>query len=197
MVLCTHSPCHTLPNRMVQQSKKIVWLCFTPVVCRKNWAEVCNTVVYILNYTRPTPVEGKMSLAVVWIVCNSWTLVCFWDNVMCTFPNRKGTSGTRRVSWVNWSDIWVKRMAIEFGYLTNGRSCWVVMSSLSQKLCAICAMTWPKPKACAPCPMQLQLEKFMYYKTTKATMEILRLLLEEVIVRIQDRKSVCEKKQPN
>jgi len=35
---------------------------------------------------------------------------------MCTFPNRKGTSGTKRVSWVDWLDIWVKRMAIEFGY---------------------------------------------------------------------------------
>jgi len=40
---------------------------------------------------------------------------------MCTSPNRKGTSGTKRVGWVDWSDIWVKRMAIEFGYLKKER----------------------------------------------------------------------------
>jgi len=42
---------------------------------------------------------------------------------MYTFPNRKGTGEIKRVSWVDWLDIWVKRMAIEFGYLTNGRLC--------------------------------------------------------------------------
>jgi hypothetical protein len=29
---------------------------------KELWAEACNTAVYILNCTGPTPVEGKMSL---------------------------------------------------------------------------------------------------------------------------------------
>ena len=45
----------------------------------------------------------------------------FWgQNFKCTFPNRESKSGTRRIPWVNWSDIWVKRTAIEFGCPTYG-----------------------------------------------------------------------------
>jgi hypothetical protein len=81
----------------------------------------------ILQYTYPTILD-----------LHQWKVRCLWScgldlvqllvicvflgqNVMCTSPNRKGTSGTKRVGWVNWSDIWVKRMAIEFGYLTKER----------------------------------------------------------------------------
>ena len=45
------------------------------------------------------------------------------QNVIYAFPNRKGTSGTKGLGWVDWLGIWVKMMAIEFGYLTKGRLC--------------------------------------------------------------------------
>ena len=60
-------------------------------------AEACNTAVYLLNRTGPTPVEGKMPLEL-------WTrsyatlghLRLWGQNVIYTFPNIKGTSGTQR-----------------------------------------------------------------------------------------------------
>jgi hypothetical protein len=89
---------------------------------KEVWAEACNTAVYILNRTGPTPVEGKTPLEL-------WTGSCatlgqlrvLGQNVMYTSPNRKGTKRTKSVGWVDWSDIWVKRMVIEFGYLKNKR----------------------------------------------------------------------------
>jgi len=117
------SLCHILPNRTVQQSKKIVQLwkalavCFMPVDCRKD----CGLRPLILLYTYSTLLDlhqwncglDHMQLFV--------TCVFSGQNVLCTFPNRRVTSGTQRVGRVDWSDIWVKRTAIEFGCLTNGR----------------------------------------------------------------------------
>ena len=59
MALRTESPCHILPNRMVQQSKKIVqlWkelvLCFTPVDCQMN----CGLKPAILRCTYSTVLD--------------------------------------------------------------------------------------------------------------------------------------------
>ena len=145
-VLEEHGINHQLPNRMAQHSKKIVqlWkalaLCCMPMDCRKN----CGLKPVILRYRYSTVLDLHQ-----WKVRHLWncgldlmrllaTCVFWGQNVMCIFPNRKDTNGTKTVSWVEWSDIWVKRMAIEFGYLTKGRVCWVVMYSLNQKLCAIC-----------------------------------------------------------
>ena len=79
------------------------------------WAEACNTAVYILNISGPTPMKGKTPLEL-------WTgsyatlghLRVWGQNVMCTFPNRKGTIGTKKVGWVDYSVTWVKKMTIEF-----------------------------------------------------------------------------------
>ena len=66
--LRTESPCHILPNRMVQQSKKIIhmWkaliLCFTPVDCQKNCGLKPVILQYTYHHTGPTPVEGKTPL---------------------------------------------------------------------------------------------------------------------------------------
>jgi len=129
MALRTELPCHILLNRTVQQSKKMVqlWkvliLCFMPVNCQKN----CGLKPAILRCTYSTILDLHQ-----WKVRRLWScgldlvqllVICMFlgQNVMCTSPNRKGTSGTKRVGWVDWSDIWVKRMAIEFGYLTKER----------------------------------------------------------------------------
>lgn len=51
---------------------------------KELWAEACNTAVYILHHTEPTPVESKDAFGTVdWIVCNSWSLGCFWDKMLC------------------------------------------------------------------------------------------------------------------
>ena len=52
-------------------------------------------------------------------------------------------------------------------------------------LYAICAATAPKLKACALHSMYFQVKKFRYFKTTKVTMKIMCLLLEEVMIQIQ------------
>jgi len=94
----------------------------TSGLLKELWAEACNTAVYILNCTGPKPVESKTPLEL-------WTgsyatlghLHVFGTEYYVPIPiQKKGTSGTKRVSWVNWSDIWVKRMGIKFGYLTKG-----------------------------------------------------------------------------
>jgi len=69
-------------------------------------------------------VEGKTPLEL-------WTesyatlghLRAFGTECYVHIPKLKSTSGTRRVGWVDWSNMWVKRMAIEFGYVTKGRLC--------------------------------------------------------------------------
>jgi hypothetical protein len=65
------------------------------------WAETCNNSVYILNRTGPTLVEGKMPL-ILWTVSYATLghLGVSGQNIMCTYPNRKGTSGTKGVGWV-------------------------------------------------------------------------------------------------
>jgi hypothetical protein len=91
---------------------------------KELWAETCNTSVYILYHTGPTHVEDKTPLEL-------WTgsyaalghLRVLGQNVMCTFADRKSTSGTKGIVWDEWSVIWVKRMAIEFGYLPKDRLC--------------------------------------------------------------------------
>ena len=57
----------------------------TPVDCRKNCGlEACNNVVYVLHCTEPIPVESKDAFGTVdWIICNSWSLGCFWDKMLC------------------------------------------------------------------------------------------------------------------
>ena len=153
---------------------------------KELWAEACNT-----GYTYSTVLDlHQRKVRRLWNYGLDWmqllVIHVFWgQNVMCTLPNRKGTSGTRRIPWAVWSYIWVKRTAIEFVCLTNGRLCSIVMSSLSQKLCAIRTMTSPKPKACVQHSMLLQLKKMRYRRTTEVTTETLRLLQEEVMVRIQ------------
>ena len=154
-VLRTDSPCHELPNRTVLQRKKVVQLCkalalcLTPVDCRKN----CGLRPVVLRYTYST--VRDLHQWKVRCLRNSeldrmqLVLICVFlaQNIMCTFLNRKGTSGTQRVCWVDWSVIWVKMTAIEFGCLTNGRLRRVVMFS-SPTLCAIRTTTSLKPKAC-------------------------------------------------
>ena len=88
-----------------------------PVDCRKLWAEACNTAVYILNSTGPTPVEGKKPLEL-------WTgsyatlghLRVLGTECYVHIPKQKKHNWDQKVGWVDWSDIWVKRMAIEFGF---------------------------------------------------------------------------------
>ena len=102
-VLRTDSPSHTLLIRRMRQTKKIVqlWkglaLCFTPVNSRKN----CGLKPVILRYIHSTLLD-----------LHQWKVKCLWScgldlmkllvtcvilghNVMCTFPSRKGTNGTK------------------------------------------------------------------------------------------------------
>ena len=99
------SPCHILPNRMVQRSKKIaqLWkalaLCFTPVDCRRNGGKK----PVIPRYTYSTVLDLHQ-----WKLTRLWncgldlmqllvTCVFVGQTVTCTFTKRKGTSGTKKV----------------------------------------------------------------------------------------------------
>lgn len=49
---------------------------------KELWAESCNTAIYLLNHTGPTPVEEDAFGTMDWIICNSWSLACFWDGML-------------------------------------------------------------------------------------------------------------------
>lgn len=88
-------------NRTILESARcMLHACGLPI---KLWAEASSTAVYILSRTGPAPVElWTGSYATI------GHLVFSGQNVLCTSPNRKVTSGTQRVRRVDWSDIWVK-----------------------------------------------------------------------------------------
>ena len=92
-VLHTNSPYHILPNRMVQQCKKIVqlWkalgLCLTPVDCQKK----CGLKPVILRYTYSTILDLYQ-----WKVRHLWkhrldaavvSVLLFPTHLCCLSPN--------------------------------------------------------------------------------------------------------------
>ena len=76
MILCIESPCHTLPEQNgateqenstdVESTRSMLHTSGLP---KELWAEACNTAVYILNHTGPTPVEHKMPLELWSVSC--------------------------------------------------------------------------------------------------------------------------------
>jgi len=188
-------------NRTIVESPRSM---FRPVDCRKNCGLRPVTLQYTLTFTCHTPVEDKIH-SELWIglYLTLGHLRILGQNIMCTAPNRKGTGGTLRVRWVDWSDIWVKRTAIEFGFLTNERLCWAVKFSLSQAFCAIRATTKPK-KTESVCPTT-------HVAPTEAS-DILQIYKSDdgytasssggrngsnSEIHVQDRKRALEKKEPN
>ena len=101
-------------NRAIVESDGcVLQVCGLP---KGPWAEAPNTAVYILNRTGLHQWNCGLDHMQLFVTC-----VFSGQNVLCTSRNRRVTSGTQRVRRVNWSDMWVKRTAVEFGCLTNGR----------------------------------------------------------------------------
>jgi hypothetical protein len=88
--LCTESPCHILPNRMVQQIKKIIqlWkaliLCFMPVDCQNN----CGLKPVVLWYTYSTILDLQQWKVRCLCSCGLDLMqlsvtVCVWERMLC------------------------------------------------------------------------------------------------------------------
>jgi len=132
-------------NRTIEESARSMF--HASGLPKERWKEACNTTVYILNRTGPTPVEVNTPLEL-------WTgsyatlghlRVCRTD---CYVYIHK----EKRHKWDQKSNLFrlLGYIIEKDGYriwIPKERSlCLSVMYTLSQKLCAICATTSPNRK---------------------------------------------------
>jgi transposase InsO family protein len=89
---------------------------------KELWAEACNTAVYILNRTGPTPVEGKTPLEL-------WTgsyatfghLRVFGTECYVHIPKQKRHKWDQKIKLGQLVGYMGERMAFVFGYPTKGK----------------------------------------------------------------------------
>jgi hypothetical protein len=85
-------------------------------------AEACNTAVYILNRTGPTPVESKTTLK-LWTGSSATLghLRVFGTECYVHIPKEKRQKWDQKSRSGRIVGYMGKRMAIKFGYLTKER----------------------------------------------------------------------------